>query len=92
MPAQKPTSPLSTLTWSSPATRTGAVLGMMNRVHYKLPRGRAASTVEMKSKWHATPNRKGFHMPDTESSCKAPEVKTLNLCGGSMHKKQRKMS
>lgn len=65
---------------------------MMNRAHYKLPRGTAASTVEMKSKWHGMPNRKGFHMPDTESSRKAPEAKKLTLCGGFTHKKQRKTS
>lgn len=49
---------------------------MMNRVHYKLPRGTAASIVEMKSKWHVMPNRKGFHMPDTESSRKAPRLRS----------------
>lgn len=58
-----------------PLERVPTVLGMLNRVHYKLPRGTTASIVEMKSKWHAMPNIKGFHMPDTESSRKAPEAK-----------------
>lgn len=66
------TSPLPVLLQSPPATGKRAVVGMMDRTHYKLPRGKAAQQPplrdEVKMARHAIQKR--VHTPDTESSCK----------------------
>lgn len=85
LPAQKLTSPLSTLSsLPIPTPATGSNLGReeQNSLHISYGQGSTvASTAEMKSKWHDMPPRERFHRADT-AAAKAPEAEKANCVRG----------